>query len=273
MRTHSNRLRLPTDLPFRLRLETMPFDKNGYVDPEDAMAPRSDHSPTAPPVGHDQHRFDRFWQEHTPHTGRRPPQKGVANFRGATVDADGREIVLESTLEHAASLIMRADRTVAMVQSQVGPVHYVDDKSKERRPVFDFLATSASGKDLAIAVKPSRRRAASGIDDTIAMVRKQRPDFGDEVAVWTEEQLPRCAEHNAGLILRSRKLRNDDDVAELKQLVANTLGAVHIGHLVRHAQCGRSRAFTAVVNLIDDGVLASVDQGRIRPELQVRFAA
>ena len=273
MRTHSNRLRLPTDLPFRLRLETMPFDKNGYVDPEDAMAPRSDHSPTAPPVGHDQHRFDRLWQEHAPHTGRRPPQKGVANFRGSTVDADGHEIVLESTLEHAASLIMRADRTVAMVQSQVGPVHYVDDKSKERRPVFDFLATSASGKDLAIAVKPSRRRAASGIDDTIAMVRKQRPDFGDEVAVWTEEQLPRCAEHNAGLVLRSRKLRNDDDVDELKQLAGTTLGVVHVGHLAQHAKCGYARAFTAIINLIDDGVIEAFDPGRIRPELRVRLAA
>lgn len=271
MRTHSNRLRLPTTLPFRLRLETMPFDRNGFVDLEGATAP-CPHDSMATPAGYDSDRFDRFWQEHTPHTGRRPPTRGVANFRGSTVDANGREIVLESTLEHAASLIMRADRTVAMVQSQVGPVHYVDGKGKERRPVFDFLATSPCGKDLAIAVKPSRRRASSGIDDTIAMVRQQRPDFGNEVAVWTEDQLPRCAEHNAGLILRSRRLRNEDDVAELRQLAGDAPDAFHVGHLVRLARCGHARAFTAVVNLIDDGVIKP-GPGRIRPELKVRVAA
>jgi hypothetical protein len=273
MPTHSNRLRLPTDLPFRLRLETMPFDKNGYVDPDDAMAPRSDHSPTEPPVRHDQDRFDRFWQEHTPHTGRRPPQRGVANFRGSTVDADGREIVLESTLEQAAATIALADRKIARLQSQVGPVYHVDAEGKEKRPVFDFLAAGPSGRDLAIAVKPSRRRVASGIDDTIALVRKQRPDFGDEVAVWTEHQVPRYAEHNAGLVLRSRKLRNDDDVAELRRIVGNTLGVVHVGHLARHAKCGYARAFTAIVNLIDDGVIEAFDPARIRPELRVRLAA
>lgn len=273
MRTRSNRLRLPTTLPFRLRLETMPFDKNGWVDPEDCTAPRSDHSPTAPPAGDEVDRFDRHWQDHTPHIGRRPPQKGVANFRGSTIDTDGREIVLESTLERAAATIALADRKIVRLQSQVGPVYHVDAEGKEKRPVFDFLATAPSGKDLAIAVKPSRRRVASGIDDTIALVRKQRPDFGDEVAVWTEHQVPRYAEHNAGLVLRSRKLRNDDDVAELKQLVGDTLGVVHVGHLVRHAKCGYARAFTAIVNLIDDGILAAVDPGRIRPELRVRLAA
>lgn len=273
MRTHNTRLRLPTAMPFRLRLQTMPFDKNGWSNLEGCTTPPSDHAPALQTVDKDKDRFDRRWREHTPHTGRRPPQKGVANFRGSTVDAEGNELVLESTLEFGASLIMRGDRTVALVQSQVGPVYHVDAEGKEKRPVFDFLATAFSGKDLAIAVKPSRRRVQSGIDDTIALVRKQRPDFGDEVAVWTEHQVPRFAEHNAGLVLRSRKLRNDDDVAELRQIVSRTLGVVHLGHLARHAKCGYARAFTAIVSLIDDGVIEAVDPGRIRPELRVRLAA
>lgn len=47
MRTRT--LRLPTTLPVRPRLEVCPFDVNGWLDQEDAAAPRSDHSPTAPP--------------------------------------------------------------------------------------------------------------------------------------------------------------------------------------------------------------------------------
>lgn len=272
MRTHSNRLRLPTALPVRPRLEVCPLDVNGWLDQKDAAAPRSDHSPTAPPTQDDDARFSRFWQEHVPHTGRRPPQKGVANFRGSTTDADRREIVHESTLEKATSTIALGNRIVARLQSQVGPVHHLDHDGKDRRPVFDFVATGMAGETLAIAVKPSRKRKSSGIDDTVAAVRQQRPDFATEVTVWTEEQLPKYAEHNAGLILRSRKLRNEPDMTAMHKVAGLTRGVFHLGHLLR--KCGSdARGFTAAVNLIDDGILVPVEHGRIRPELRVRFAA
>lgn len=269
---HSIR-RLPAMLPIRPRLETLPFDKNGWVDHEDVPVSHFNHPPTASQVDDGKDRYVRTWKEHVPHTGRRPPQKGVANFRGSTTDTERREIVHESTWERAASTIALADKRIARLQSQVGPVHHLGEDGKEKRPVFDFLATGETHGSVAIAVKPGRKRLSSGIDDTIAMVRKQRPDFCDEVQVWTEEQLPRCAEHNAGLILRSRKLRNYDDVAELRQFVDRIVGVVHVGHLLRRAQCGRARAFTAIVNLIDDGTLVAVDRERIRPELRVRPAA
>lgn len=47
MRTRT--LRLPTTLPVRPRLEVCPYDVNGWLDQDEAAAPRSDHSPTAPP--------------------------------------------------------------------------------------------------------------------------------------------------------------------------------------------------------------------------------
>jgi hypothetical protein len=270
MRTFT--LRLPTTLPVRPRLEVCPYDVNGWLDQDDAAAPRSDHSPTAPPSEDDDARFLRFWQEHTPHTGRRPAQKGVATFRGSSTDADRREIVHESTLELAASTIALGNRMVARLQSQVGPVHHLDQDGNDKRPVFDFLATGVAGETLAIAVKPSRKRKSSGIDATIAAVRQQRPDFATEVTVWTEEQLPRYAEHNAGLILRSRKLRNEADVTGMRQVASLTRGAFHLGHLLR--KCGSdARGFTAAVNLIDDGILVPVERSRIRPELRVRYAA
>lgn len=182
MRTYSNRLRLPKHLPFRLRVQPRSFDWNGYVDPDDAMAPRSDHSPTAPPVGGDSDRFDRHW------------------------------------LDHA-------------------------------------------------------QRAVSGIDSGTYLDRDHRADFRAEVTAWPELSARAYTEYNAGLVLRSRRLRNDDDIAELTKLVGRTLGVVHVGHLIRHAKCGHARAFTAIVNLIDDGVIEAFDPGRIRPELRVRLAA
>lgn len=153
------------------------------------------------------------------------------------------------------------------------PALHLGEVGRHRRPVCDFLATGDTGGTRAVAVKPSRKRRSPPIGHNVAMARRQRPEFVDEVRALMDELLPRCAEHNAGLILRSRKLRNDPDVAELKRLVGGTVGVVHVGHLLRRSQCGRARAFTAIVNLIDDGVIAPIEQGRIRPELRVRFTA
>lgn len=272
MRTFAPSLRLPSALPVRPRLEILPLDVNGWTDQDDASAPRSDHSPTAPPADTDEARFTRTWKDHVPHTGRRPPQKGVANFRGSTIDAEGREIVLESTLEQAAAAILLADRKVARLRSQVGPVHHVDDAGKEKKPVFDFVADGHAGEDLAIAIKPERKRTSSGIDDTIARVRAQRPDFTADTTVWTEAQLSRCAEYNAGLILRSRRLRDDTEIDAMREIAGKTRGAFRLGDLLR-SRGGTADAFAAVVNLIDDGVLVPAEHGRIRPELKVRFAA
>lgn len=270
MRTHA--LRLPSALPVRPRLDTQPYDLNGWKDHDEVEATRSDHFAAAPPTEYREDRFTCLWQEHVPHSGRRPPQKGVANFRGSTTDADRREIVLESTLKNAASTISLGNRLVARLQSQVGPFYHLDEDGEMKRPVFDFVATGTSGKTLAIAVKPERRRKSSGIDDTVAAVRQQRPDFATEVAVWTEEQLPRYAEHNAGLILRSRKLRKEPDVTAMHKVASLTCGKFQLGHLLR--KCGSdARGFTAAVNLIDDGILVPVEHGRIRPELRVRSAA
>lgn len=272
MRTDSARLRLPTVLPMRPRCKAEPLDFDSWNDHDDVAAPRSDQLTTAAMVGDDGSRYDQTWQEHVPHSGRRPAEKGIASFRGSMVDAFGNEIVFESTLERAAANILMADRRTTSLEAQVGPVHHVDDDGKERRPIFDFVATDDNGRTTAIAIKPGRKRVSSGIDATIAAVRGQRPDFTDQTAVWTEDDLPRFAEHNAGLILRSRRIRNEEDVAALTKMASHLRGIVPIGYFLRSFRAD-GRGFTAVVNLIDDGVLVPVDRGRIAPGLRVRPAA
>jgi hypothetical protein len=262
--------RMPNALPFRPRW-TPPGEKY-WSDEMDVASPSTgkddDDNSAADTAG----RYDRVWREHVPHIGRRPPEKGTGNFRGVTTDGDRREIVLESTLEHAAAQIALADPRLATIKAQVGRIYYKDDLGKERHGTFDFVAKSHGGSTLGIAVKPERKRESSGIDDTVEAVREQHPDFAREIEVWTENNLPRSAEHNAGLILRSRKLRNEDDVAAMRQVVERTVGAVHIGHLLRVIGSD-ARAFNAAVNLIDDGVLVPVQAGRIQPDLKVRRAA
>jgi hypothetical protein len=272
MRIDNARLRLPSVLPIRPRGKADPIDFDSGDCHADMTAPGFNYSPTTPPVPEEDGRYAQTWQEHVPHTGRRPPTKGTASFRGSTTDGDRNEIVFESTLELAGADIVKANSKAKRLQSQVGPVHHLDEGGDVRRPIFDFVVTGEADRTLAIAIKPKRKRASSGIDDTIAAVREQRPDFSDDVAVWTEDALPRSAEHNAGLILRSRRLRNEADVAALTEAASRTRGAVRIGQFLQSFRSD-GRGFTAIVNLIDDGVLVPVDRGRISPGLLVRFAA
>ena len=264
--------RLPNSLSIRPRCKVDPVDLGSWVDHDDVATPGSDHLATAPPTeGVD--RYTCTWNGHVPHTGRRPPSKGIGNFRGSTVDPAEREIVLESTLEYAAANIALADRRVKKLLPQVGRVHYSDADGEARHTTFDFVAASHGRSTLAIAIKPKRKLASSGIEDTVAAIREQHPDYSDEVVIWTEEELPRFAEHNAALVLRSRKLRNADDVDLLKDLVNRLHGTVHLRQLIRCSPMGRARALTAIVNLIDEGVLLPAISKRIGPTLPVRLAA
>ncbi|CAN7386531.1 hypothetical protein LJR016_002286 [Devosia sp. LjRoot16] len=90
--------------------------------------------------------------------------------------------------------------------------------------------------------------------------------------VENKEKLPEYADHNTGLILRSRKLRNEPDVTAMRKVASLTPGVFHLGHLLRRCRPD-ARGFTAAVNLIDDGFLVPIEHGRIRPELRVRCSA
>lgn len=259
-------------LPIRPRCEMALANSGSWVSYDSGVEPALDSLGTPSPADNED-RYSRHWMAHVPHTGRRPPTKGIANFRGSTTDANGREIVLESTLEYAAATIALAHRRVKKVSPQVGRVDYSDTDGDSRYTTFDFVVSSHRDTTLAIAIKPKRKVASSGIASTVAAIRDQHPEFSDEIVIWTEDQMPRCAEYNAGLVLRSRKLRNDDDVSLIKELVGKLHGIVDLGQLVRQSPLGHARSLTAIVNLIDEGVLIAMNDKRIDPTLPVRLAA
>lgn len=74
---------------------------------------------------------------------------------------------------------------------------------------------------------------------------------------------------NARLILRSRKVRSEDDIAAVKAVVGNAVGVFTVAAIVSAVGLG-ARGFYAVVGLIDDGWLAPVGSGRIDYLTRVR---
>lgn len=267
---HPNRL--PATLPIRVRVKVDPDTRLAWMEREGFHEPVSAHSPTAPPTDDPVDRYTATWSPHEPHQGRRPPSKGIANFRGSMVDGTGQELVLESTLEKAAAVIGVAFHKGRRIRSQVGPVPY-DDDGKARHSTFDFTLEGNARNDVAVAVKPGRRVESSGIAGTVAAIREQHPGFAGRIDIWTEAELPRFAEHNADLILRCRRNRRPDDIAAMKTLVHDLAGHVDLGQLVRHSGLEHARAFVALVNLIDDGFLVAAPHQRIGYRVKVRRAA
>lgn len=268
-----NATRLPNNLVIRVRGKIDQDTRLAWMEREGFHDPVSGHSPTAPPGDDLIDRYTTTWLPHEPHQGRRPPSKGIANFRGSMVDGNGQELVLESTLEKAAAVIGVAFHKKNRIRSQVGPVAYDDEEGKGRHSTFDFTLDTGIRHDVAVAVKPARKVEGSGIAATVAAIREQRPDFAGRIDIWTEAELPRFAEHNADLILRCRRNRRAGDIEAMKLLTGNLAGSVVLGQLVRHSGLEHARAFVALVNLIDDGVLIAAPRERIGYRVKVRRTA
>ena len=267
---HMHPTRLPATMPIRARAKVDPDTRLAWMEREGFHEPVSAHSPTAPPMEDPVDRYTATWLPHEPHKGRRPPSRGIANFRGAMVDGSGQELVLESTLERAAAAIGVAFHKQKRIRSQVGPVSYDDDDGKARHSTFDFTLDTGIRHDVAVAVKPGRKVQSSGIAATVAAIREQRPDFAGRIDIWTEAELPRFAEHNADLILRCRRNRRPDDIKAMKLLAGDLAGSVVLGEMVRHSGLEHARAFVALVNLIDDRFLVPAAHERIGYRVKVR---
>lgn len=264
--------RLPLALPVRVRAKVDPDTREAWLERGGIFAPVSGQVPDASPDDVPLDRYSHTWQSHEPHEGRRPPSKGVANFRGSMLDGSGHELVLESTLEKAAAVIGVAFHK-RRIRSQVGPVPYDDDEGKVRHSTFDFSFGTGDHEDVAIAVKPARRVDSSGIAVTVAAIREQRRDFAGRIEIWTENDLPRFAEHNADLILRCRRDRRGADIDAMRAICDDLAGGVELGHLVRHSPLADARAFVALINLIDEGFLVIPARERIGHRIKLRRAA
>jgi hypothetical protein len=188
---------------------------------------------------------------------RKPAANSRFSCRGLIHDPiAGRAVLYESALERDLAYLLLTDRRIVAVYDQPPAVSYIRRDGRGARHTFDFLVETMSGARIAYAVKPLAKVGSSGIEETIALIRRQTGDaFADRFEICTEEHLPRLKVDDARLILRSRACRNHEDVRATSQVAAGLRGTVPIRSLVAMSGLPPARARNAVVNLIDEGGL------------------
>jgi len=215
------------------------------------------------------------WKPPLPSMGsRRPTLRGKGSVRGSLVDETGRrELVFESRLERGLAEMLLARHDVREVRDQPPPVTYVDASGRTRTHTFDFLAATADGRRVAFAVKPLAKVEHSGIMDTIALIRAQMGSrFADSYLLRTDRHITPDKVFNARLLLRSRRCRNEDDMAAIWAIAGNLPGTFKLADIVTQSKIG-ARGFNAIVALIDSGRLEPVGSARIGYLSSLRRAA
>lgn len=170
--------------------------------------------------------------------------------------------MFESTLEADLAYILMADQRVADIWDQPPAIIYADPEGKKRRHTFDFLVRFKSGERIAIAVKPYSRVEPSNIRAVLRYILQQtRGKFADKFCICTEAEITRSLSHNSRLILRYRRMINEQHMDKMARLATNLNGSVLIGELA-YLSGLKENALPAIVNLIDRGVLET-SEGRI----------
>lgn len=208
---------------------------------------------------------DEIWIGPGPSRGTRDPdKKNVISFRGALQHhADNRVLVIESTIEARLAKILEARNDVVEIRDQEPVAEWVDEDGVLHEHTFDFWVRLASGRTIAIAVKPAERVEPSGVVDILRRIAEQGGrHLADDFAVVTELYASHDAAHNAGWILYARRARNEAAYAEAFEIVSRVHGHLRFHDLVSGSGHPAARR-VAIWNLIDEGHLAAVEPGRI----------
>ncbi|MBB6251468.1 hypothetical protein [Nitrospirillum iridis] len=240
--------------------------------PAPAQQPLADDASAHGPPPDDVHCHDA-WQPPAESTGsRQPPARSKGHCRAWIVDpADNRVLGCESALELALANILLADRRVVRVEDQPPRVGFIrPDDGRLAHHTFDFRVTLDDGRRVAIAVKPEGRLRSSRIHATVAAIRQQAPWFADSFQVATERHATPRRAANATAILRARRMRCEGDVATMRAMVAGLREEVRLGDLRSWSNLG-ARAWAAILNLIDDGVLELVAGSIVGQDARVRL--
>jgi hypothetical protein len=195
---------------------------------------------------------------------RHPSLRGKGSSRGTVLDFDAhRALNFESQLERDLIEILQVHPDILQIVDQPPPVVYMGRNGRTQHHTFDFLVTTIDQKRHAIAVKPEAKVEKSGIQDVLSRIRTQvGARFADHYLLLTDRHITRDKAVNARLILHCRRMRNEDDVAIVREITRDLMGSFSISDVVIRSQLG-ARGFTAVVGLIDEGWLAPLENGRI----------
>jgi len=180
-----------------------------------------------------------------------------------------RRIFFESKMELIFILLATTSGKVVDLWEQPPAVPYRDADGKERRHVFDFLATMADGQRFAVAVKPQERVLAKGFDRDLSLIKRQLPEaFADDVILFSDAHYTAA---NASNALRFHELSKQPDLeADMAiSLAASSLnGALTIAKLCTTTGLA-GRAYRAAFRAVMTGVLKPLSRGPINPRTVV----
>jgi hypothetical protein len=165
-------------------------------------------------------------------------------------------------------LLTRPD--VLNIWDQPAAVTFVGADGKPHDHTFDFLVLLKDGTRVAVAVKPAGK--AEPLVDTIERIAKQSAvTFAERITLITERDLPTWLVWNAEFIHSAMRERSVEDDAVVRDILADVVGSVKIGDVVRLSALG-GRAVRAIARLLGTGELALLKPGRIRPQSLVTKA-
>jgi len=182
-------------------------------------------------------------------------------------------LLAESIGEVRCVNLLMARRDIVDIWDQPSPVRFQRANGKMAQHTFDYLVHLASGRKIAVAVKPYDRVRKTGFVDELARISEAMPvNVADKVVLLTERDFPRYQAVNAARLCEFVKFPDAEADDAIQNAVSCISGRIKLGHLVRMTGLG-SRAYRAAHQALYDGKLVPANWGIIGSEMVISGGA
>lgn len=191
-----------------------------------------------------------------------------ASLRGALVaqlpaDRHPRRIVFESKLEQRVLHLLLARPDIRDIWDQPPSITYRAEDGRDKRHVFDYLATFISGRRIAIVVKPAQRASRPSFQNEFQLIRAStNVAFAHDVILVTDQSFNPAAARNAARLHEFRRFADPEADICIRNLIATFTGETTIAEVVSNSGLG-GRGFRAVFRAIYAGIVQALDEGDI----------
>lgn len=197
-----------------------------------------------------------------------------ASLRGALVaqlpaDRHPRRIVFESKLEQRVLHLLLARPDIQDIWDQPPAITYRAEDGREKRHVFDYLATFTSGRRIAIVVKPAQRASRPSFRNEFQLIRASTSvAFAHDVFLMTDQSFSPFAARNAARLHEFRRIPDPEADIRIRSIITTLVGETTIADLVARSGLG-GRGFRAVFRAIYAGTVQALDEGDIEATTRI----
>lgn len=197
-----------------------------------------------------------------------------ASLRGALVaqlpaDRHPRRIVFESKLEQRVLHLLLARPDIRDIWDQPPAVTYRAEDGREKRHVFDYLATFTNGRRIAIVVKPAQRASRTSFRNEFQLIRAStNVAFAHDVVLVTDQSFNPADARNAARLHEFRRIPDPEADTCVRNIIATFTGKTTIAEVVSSSGLG-GRGFRAVFRAIYAGVVQALDEGDIEATTRI----